>query len=47
VEVGITVEVGIFGKNYLVHKCNKWRSGGWNKFKKSINVEGGFFFQNQ
>jgi hypothetical protein len=35
--------VGFFGKNYLVHTAinEEWRG---EKFKISINVEGGFFF---
>jgi hypothetical protein len=43
VEVGISVEGGIFWKK-VVHKCNKWGVEGGKKSKKSINMEGGFFF---
>ena len=42
-EVGINVEGGIFWKK-LVHNCNKLGVEGGKKSKKSINVEGGFFF---
>ena len=46
VEVGINMEGGIFWKK-LVHNCNKRGVEGGKKSKKSINVDGGSFFQNQ
>jgi hypothetical protein len=46
VEVRRNVEGGIFWKK-LVHDCNKRGVEGGKKSKKSINVDGGSFFQNQ
>ena len=46
VEVGINVEGGIFWKK-LIHNSNKRGVEGGKKSKKSINVDGGSFFQNQ
>ena len=42
-EVGIIVEGGIFWKK-LGYNCNNRGVEGGKKSKKSINVEGGFFF---